>query len=106
VFLRGHRQDCLCYCATSTPAGRVLIFGAYWFAFQWDRLQPVVFRSSGAMPCGSQDRKNCGVTTAHMQECQRHSLRPRMEMLAVRSASELDAAQKVSRNAARRLSAF
>jgi len=37
-------------------------------------------RSSGAMPCGSQDQNNCGVTTAHRpfgsqgkQECLRHS---------------------------------
>src|SRR5579862_5122100 len=81
---------------------------------QWGRLQPVLLRSAGAMPCGSQGRKNCGgVTTAHRpfgsqgkQERLRHSLGPPVEMLAVRAASELDPAQNVSRKAARRLSAL
>jgi hypothetical protein len=30
--------------------------------FRWDRLQPVLLRSSSASSCASQDRKDCGVT--------------------------------------------
>ena len=40
--------------------------------FQWDKLQPVLLRSSDAMSCCSQDRKDCDVTKEHRQECLCH----------------------------------
>jgi hypothetical protein len=48
-----------------------------------DRLQPVLLSSSGASSWVSQDRKHCGLATAHRQECLCHWKRSRTGVVFV-----------------------